>query len=33
MKEKDILPFLTTYMDFENIILSEINQGKAKAVL
>ena len=32
MREKDVLPFLTTCMDFENIILREINQGKANAV-
>ena len=27
-KEKEILPFITTWMDLEGIMLSEISQGK-----
>ena len=27
-KEKEILPFITTWMDLECIALSEISQGK-----
>ena len=31
-KKKEILPFLTTWMDLEGIMLSEISQKKTKTV-
>ena len=32
MREKDILPFATAWMDLRGIVLSELSQGKTDSV-
>ena len=33
MRKKEVLPFVTTWMGFEGIILTEISQTKANIVM
>lgn len=32
MKKKEILPVVTTWIDFKDVMLSEVNQGKTNTV-
>ena len=32
MKKNETMPFIATWMDLENIILSEVSQGKTNAI-